>query len=118
MNNLIKTTFAEKCNQIKSNVKKSIQRNVEVPLKMSEVKRNVLLKETKQNPPPVVLPETKTSTTNYGEPRQNKLRDLKKTLNEIKSYEAQAVRSLQDLSQNTQEIVLKQVIGINKQYFS
>ncbi|CAO1314497.1 unnamed protein product [Diamesa serratosioi] len=107
MNNLFKPTFAEKASQQKSSMRKSIQRNVDVPLKQPEVRRTIaFLKENKQNVP--VL-EKKISTVNYDEPRENRLKELRKKLDEVKSYEAQAVRTLQDLSQNSQEMVLKQV---------
>ena len=112
MNNLFKPTIFGKSNQNKSNVKKSIQRNVEVPLNKPGVKRNVLLNPNKRNVP---VPEIKIKTTNYDDPRQNKLRELRKTIDEVKSYKAQPIRSLQDVSQHTQEMVSKQVTSKTNQ---
>lgn len=107
MNNLFKPTLFGKSNQNKSNVKKSIQRNVEIPLNQPGIKKNVLLNPNKQNMPVSEI-EIK-NTTNYNDPRQNKLRELRKTLDEIKSYKPQPIRTLQDVSQHTQEMVSKQV---------
>ncbi|CAO1355138.1 unnamed protein product [Diamesa tonsa] len=103
MNNLFKPT---KSSQNKSNVKKSIQRNVEVPINKPIARRNSVLNTIKPNVP---VPEIKITTANYDDPRQNKMRELRKSLDEIKSYKPQPIRSLQDLSQHTQEIVSKQV---------
>ena len=103
MNNLFKPT---KSSQNKANVKKSIQRNVEVPINKPAVRRNSVLNANKQNVP---VPEVIITTANYDDPRQNKIRELRKTLDEIKSYKPQPIRSLQDLSQHTQEMVTKQV---------
>lgn len=95
-------------NQNKSNVKKSIQRNVEVPINKPVVRRNSVLNPNKQNVP---VPAIKISSANYNDPRYNKITELRKTLDEIKSYKPQPIRSSQDLSQHSQEMVSKQVIS-------
>lgn len=52
---------------------------------------------------------TATSSSQLDKPRLNKLAELRKTLNEIKNYEAKIVGNSQDISENSQQIMNRAV---------
>lgn len=54
------------------------------------------------------------SNQQFHEPRLNKIEEMKKTLDDLKLYEANTLESFQDLSKNSRELVNREVNATTK----
>lgn len=91
-------------------VRKSIIRNVEVPLKSDHEKKNkrVTISETTLQRDYVDVQEPQTRRSLH-EPRVNKLAEWRKTLNEIKNVQPNAINCMEDVSKSTQDFINRAV---------
>lgn len=93
-------------------IRKTILRNPEVPLGSQ-----ILSKSTNDLPRQQFTwhkelsqsIQKPTTSRMYHEPRLNKLTEMRKSLNEIKSYEAKTLEGVHDLTKNSQRLVNREV---------
>lgn len=95
-------------------IRKSILRNPEVARSTKSVESCYENKEFVRRPEDCRGFHEEQSTAQskfYHEPRLNKVVELRKSLNEIKTYDIKSLDSLQDLTLNSKNIVNREVSG-------
>lgn len=95
-------------------IRKSIIRNVEVPIRTKNQENCTVRKrpsKQKQGTCNMNQPWNQQTTNSeiYHEPKLNKITELNKRLSDIKLYEASTLESVQDLTKNSQALVNREV---------
>lgn len=103
-------------------IRKSILRNPEVPITSTDYIKSINDLPRQQTTWHSELSNNSRSTNQqqqpnsraYHEPRLNKISEMRKTLNEVKSYEAKTLESVHDLTKNSQKLVNREVRLLDK----
>lgn len=96
-------------------IRKTILRNPEVPIRSQNLATSDDIPRqlsatwhdalSNQNQNTLAPPDS----SRYHQPRLNKIAEMRRTLNDVKSYEAKTLESVHDLTKNSQQMVNREV---------